>query len=239
MQIGLRRERGLSASTALRIDPSVVRGLEYYTGPVFEAELTFEVPDDDGKPVRFGSVGGGGRYDGLVARFRGEPVPATGFSIGVSRLAAALQKLGKLAAAEPPGPVVVVPRTAALAPHCMRLVQQLREDKEGLFKDLPGFAAEMIGTGSFKGGLRYADKRRCVVAVMIGESEAEAGKAVVKDLIEGAEQAKAIETNAEYRAQRLAQFEVEGAELPAAIRDILSRHNNGGELRRGTLPATA
>ena len=67
------------------IDPSVVRGLEYYTGPVFEAELTFEVKDDDGQPVRFGSVAGGGRYDGLVARFRGEPVPATGFSIGVSR----------------------------------------------------------------------------------------------------------------------------------------------------------
>ncbi len=75
----------------IRIDPSVVRGLEYYTGPVFEAELTFEVKDDDGRPVRFGSVGGGGRYDGLVARFRAEPVPATGFSIGVSRLLAALR----------------------------------------------------------------------------------------------------------------------------------------------------
>ena len=77
----------------IRIDPSVVRGLEYYTGPVFEAELTFEVKDDDGRPVRFGSVGGGGRYDGLVARFRAEPVPATGFSIGVSRLLAALRAI--------------------------------------------------------------------------------------------------------------------------------------------------
>ena len=75
------------------IDPSVVRGLEYYTGPVFEAELTFEVKDEHGNPVRFGSVGGGGRYDGLVARFRGEPVPATGFSIGVSRLYAALKAI--------------------------------------------------------------------------------------------------------------------------------------------------
>ena len=77
----------------IRVDPSVVRGLEYYTGPVFEAELTFEVKDDDGRPVRFGSVGGGGRYDGLVARFRAEPVPATGFSIGVSRLLAALRAI--------------------------------------------------------------------------------------------------------------------------------------------------
>ena len=85
----------------------MVRGLEYYTGPVYEVELTLETKDDKGRPVRFGSVGGGGRYDGLVARFRGEPVPATGFSIGVSRLLAALQHLGKLDAKPEPGPVVV------------------------------------------------------------------------------------------------------------------------------------
>ena len=91
----------------IRIDPSVVRGLEYYTGPVYEVELTFEIKDDKGRPVRFGSVGGGGRYDGLVSRFRGEPVPATGFSIGVSRLQAALTALGKLDNKPEPGPVVV------------------------------------------------------------------------------------------------------------------------------------
>ncbi len=79
----------------IKLDVSVVRGLEYYTGPVFEAELTFEVKGDDGKPVRFGSVGGGGRYDDLVARFTGEKVPATGFSIGVSRLQAALSLIGE------------------------------------------------------------------------------------------------------------------------------------------------
>ena len=91
----------------IRIDPSIVRGLEYYTGPVFEVDLTFPITGDDGKPVRFGSVAAGGRYDGLVSRFRGEPVPATGFSIGVSRLAAALQHLGKLDSKPEPGPVVV------------------------------------------------------------------------------------------------------------------------------------
>ena len=84
------------ARDRIRIDPSVVRGLEYYTGPVYEAELLAEIPNEEGKIVRFGSVGGGGRYDGLVSRFRGEPVPATGFSIGVSRLTAALKALGKL-----------------------------------------------------------------------------------------------------------------------------------------------
>ena len=91
----------------IRIDPSVVRGLEYYTGPVYEVELTFEIKDEKGRPVRFGSVGGGGRYDGLVSRFRGEPVPATGFSIGVSRLQAALTHLGKISEKPSPGPVVV------------------------------------------------------------------------------------------------------------------------------------
>src|SRR5258707_7650798 len=78
------------------IDPSVVRGLEYYTGPVYEVELLLDTKDEKGRPVRFGSVGGGGRYDGLVSRFRGEPVPATGFSIGVSPLPAAPSMLGKL-----------------------------------------------------------------------------------------------------------------------------------------------
>ena len=68
----------------IRIDPSVVRGLEYYTGPVYEVELTLETKDEKGRPVRFGSAGGGGRYDGLVSRFRGEPVPATGFSMARS-----------------------------------------------------------------------------------------------------------------------------------------------------------
>ncbi|PZU76438.1 MAG: histidine--tRNA ligase, partial [Rhizobium sp.] len=68
----------------IKIDPSVVRGLEYYTGPVYEAELTFDVTNEKGEKVVFGSVGGGGRYDGLVSRFMGQPVPATGFSIGVS-----------------------------------------------------------------------------------------------------------------------------------------------------------
>src|SRR6185503_2592843 len=89
------------------IDPTVVRGLEYYTGPVYEVELLLETKDEKGRPVRFGSVGGGGRYDGLVSRFRGEPVPATGFSIGVSRLQAALTMIGKLDAKPQQGPVVV------------------------------------------------------------------------------------------------------------------------------------
>ena len=111
----------------ITIDPSVVRGLEYYTGPVFEAELTFEIKDEKGRPVRFGSVGGGGRYDGLIGRFRGEPVPATGFSIGVSRLQAALSALGKLEGEAQTGPVVVTVFDRDRLADYQRMVQRLRD----------------------------------------------------------------------------------------------------------------
>ena len=110
----------------IRIDPSVVRGLEYYTGPVYEVELTLETKDEKGSPVRFGSVGGGGRYDGLVSRFRGEPVPATGFSIGVSRLQAALTLLGKLDSKPEPGPVVVTVFDRDRIADYQNMVAQLR-----------------------------------------------------------------------------------------------------------------
>ena len=161
------RERQDSPQSVIRIDPSVVRGLEYYTGPVFEAELTFEVRDDDGRPVRFGSVGGGGRYDGLVARFRDEPVPATGFSIGVSRLLAALRAIKSpiVAAAETPGPVVVLAldRDAASMANYQRLVASLRQ---------AGVAAELyLGSAGMNAQLKYADRRRSRVAVIQGSNE--------------------------------------------------------------------
>ena len=113
----------------IRIDPSVVRGLEYYTGPVYEVELTLETKDEKGRPVRFGSVGGGGRYDGLVSRFRGEPVPATGFSIGVSRLQAALTMLGKLDTKPEFGPVVVTVFDRDRVADYQKMVAALRDAK--------------------------------------------------------------------------------------------------------------
>ena len=143
------------------IDPSVVRGLEYYTGPVFEAELTFEVKGEDGKPVRFGSVAGGGRYDGLVARFRGEPVPATGFSVGVSRLLSALSILGKLGGqAEAMGPVVVLVMDKDQIAHYQRLVSTLRQ---------AGIRAELyLGGSGMKAQMKYADKRHSCCVVIQG-----------------------------------------------------------------------
>ncbi|MDI1343593.1 MAG: histidine--tRNA ligase, partial [Pseudolabrys sp.] len=142
------------------IDPSVVRGLEYYTGPVYEVELTFEINDDKGRPVRFGSVGGGGRYDGLVSRFMGQPVPATGFSIGVSRLQAALTALGKLNTKPEPGPVLVTIMDRDNIAAYQGFVSQLRKAK---------IRAELyLGNPKNNLGqqLKYADRRSSPCAII-------------------------------------------------------------------------
>ncbi len=197
-------------------DPSIVRGLEYYTGPVFEAELTFEAKDDKGRPVRFGSVGGGGRYDGLVARFKGVEVPATGFSLGVSRLLSALLHLERVGQSKVPGPVVVLVMDFADLPRYQRLAQSLRED---------GIRAEMyLGTSGMKAQMKYADKRGSPCVVIQGEDEIANGKVQIKDLIQGSALSKTITSSEEWRAANPAQMEVGEDELVAAVRDVLARH---------------
>ena len=201
------------------IDPSVVRGLEYYTGPVFEAELTFQVTNEDGVPVRFGSVGGGGRYDGLVGRFRSEPVPATGFSIGVSRLLAALQLVDSpiLAQAALQAPVVVMVMERERIADYQRFVAALRR---------AGIRAELyLGSSGMKAQMKYADRRGAPCVIIQGSDERERGEVQIKDLIEGAKAAAAIETNEEWRAARPAQFSVAEADLVEAVRDVLARHS--------------
>ena len=210
-------------SDRIRIDPSVVRGLEYYTGPVFEAELTFEVKDDDGRPVRFGSVGGGGRYDELVARFREEPVPATGFSIGVSRLLAALRAIKSpiVAAAETPGPVVVLAldRDADSMANYQRLVANLRQ---------AGIAAELyLGSAGMNAQLKYADRRRSRVAVIQGSNERNAAggpQVTIRDLNLGAELAKTTKDRADYlELRQRAQASWPQEELVERVREVLAR----------------
>ena len=198
----------------IRIDPSVVRGLEYYTGPVYEVELTFPVTNEDGQVVRFGSVAGGGRYDGLVARFRGEEVPATGFSIGVSRLAAALKSLGKLGAEKPVGPVVVLVMDRDQIAEYQAMVSELRG---------AGIRAEMyLGSSGMKAQMKYADRRNAPAVIIQGSNEREAGEVMIKDLIAGAEAAKTITDNAEWRAARPAQFAAKRGELVEKIRELLA-----------------
>ncbi len=196
----------------IRIDASVVRGLEYYTGPVFEIELTFKVQNEKGQDVVFGAVGGGGRYDGLVSRFRSEPVPATGFSIGVSRLANALRLTGNLGAEEPVGPVVVLVMDREQTARYQAITSRLRR---------AGIRAEMFmgNTKNFGKQVAYADKRNSPAVIIEGTQERELGKVQIKDLIAGKEAAKAIADNAEYKAARPGQFECDG-DLDAIVKAI-------------------
>jgi histidyl-tRNA synthetase len=201
----------------IRIDPSVVRGLEYYTGPVYEVELLLETKDEKGRPVRFGSVGGGGRYDGLVSRFRGEPVPATGFSIGVSRLQAALTMLGKLDTKPEFGPVVVTVFGGEIAGY-QKMVASLRN---------AGIRAELyLGNPKHSLGqqMKYADRRNSPCAIIQGSDEKANGKIQIKDLILGAGLTEIKDREQYLKKQAEAQYEVGEDKLVEAVREVLARH---------------
>jgi histidyl-tRNA synthetase len=205
----------------IRIDPSVVRGLEYYTGPVYEVELLLDTKDEKGRPVRFGSVGGGGRYDGLVSRFRGEPVPATGFSIGVSRLQAALTMLGKLDTKPEFGPVVVTVFDRERVADYQKMVATLRN---------ANIRAELyLGNPKNMGNqLKYADRRNspCVIIQGSDEKDDPAGPQILlKDLILGADLARLEKDREEYlQKQGEAQTKVPQASLIDEVRKILDKH---------------
>ncbi len=200
---------------SVKIDPSIIRGLEYYTGPVFEADLTFEAKDEKGRPVRFGSVGGGGRYDGLVKRFKGVEVPAVGISVGVSRLLAALE-YQKADAAAAPGPVVVL----ALEKDQMAAYQKMAAELRAA-----GVRAEVyLGGSNFAKQLKYADKRAAPVAVIQGSEEREKGEVTIKDLVLGARLSTDIEDNKEWREGQRAQSAVKRSDLVAEVDKILKRY---------------
>ena len=217
-QIAVLCRAGGYGEDRIRIDPSVVRGLEYYTGPVYEVELLVQIPNEKGQPVVFGSVGGGGRYDGLVSRFRGEPVPATGFSIGVSRLQAALEHLNE----DKPrpvafGPVVVTVFDKDRIADYQKMVATLRNAH---------IRAELyLGNPKNMGNqLKYADRRNSPCVIIQGSDEKARGEVQIKDLIEGAKAAAAIASNAEWRETRPAQFAVPEERIVEAVREVLARH---------------
>jgi histidyl-tRNA synthetase len=207
------RALGVGEDQAL-LDPAIVRGLEYYTGPVFEAELLVPTLDDKGQKVRFGSIGSGGRYDDLVMRFRGERAPATGFSLGVSRLLAALAATGQ----ERPtlaGPVVIIVLDQDAITGYMRMAGELRG---------AGIAAEVyLGASGMKAQMKYADRRKSPLVVLEGSEERANGVVTLKDLNLGAQLAQSIETNQAWRSERPAQIEVPRANLVAAVQDMLAR----------------
>jgi histidyl-tRNA synthetase len=195
-------------------DCSVIRGLDYYTGPVFEAEFKSTLTDAKGRPVQMGSIGGGGRYDGLVKRFKGIEVPAVGVSVGVSRLLAALE-LKKGAEETARGPVVVLALEKDQMAEYQRMAAELRA---------AGIRAEVyLGGSNFAKQLKYADKRAAPVAIIQGEDERGNGEVTIKDLILGAELSKQIEDNTEWRESQPAQFTVKRGELVEAAMKVLGR----------------
>ncbi|HEY9235368.1 MULTISPECIES: histidine--tRNA ligase [Phenylobacterium] len=203
---------GVGADRAM-FDPSIVRGLEYYTGAVFEAELLLQTKDEKGNAVRFGSIGGGGRYDDLVARFTGERTPATGFSFGVSRLASALRAAGRELGGETRGPVVVIAFSQDDMPHYFQVVGELRS---------AGIPAEVyLGGSSMKAQMKYADRRMAPAAIMLGGDEIAAGKVTIKDLDLGRALSAGVTDNTEWREQRPGQQTIDRGELVAAVRKII------------------
>jgi histidyl-tRNA synthetase len=198
----------------IQFDTGVVRGLDYYTGPVFEAQLTFPVQNEKGETVVFGSVAGGGRYDDLVARFTGQKVPATGISIGVSRLMSALTQRGLTAGARAPLIVVTVMDKAEAA-AAFRMVAELRA---------AGLRAEAyVGTGKMGDQFKYADKRGAALAIIEGGDERARGEVTIKDLALGAELAKSVESRAAWVGERQAQVSVKRDALVAEIQKLLKR----------------
>ena len=210
-------DRALSAmkvgEEAVKFDPTIVRGLEYYTGAVFEAELLLDTVDDKGRAVRFGSIGGGGRYDDLVARFTGQSVPATGFSFGVSRLASALKAAGRGDRDVARGPVVVIAFSDDDMAHYLDAVAELRN---------AGVPSELyLGRAGMKAQMKYADRRNAPAAVILGGDEIAAGTVTIKDLDAGRALAAATADNAAWKSERPGQVVVPRADLVATVRGII------------------
>ena len=194
----------------------IVRGLGYYTGPVFEAELLISAQDEKGNAVRFGSVGSGGRYDGLIERFKGIKVPATGFSVGVSRLQAALALLPGASDDKQSDVVVVLALDAANMADYQAMTRELRA---------AGMRAEIyLGGSGMRAQMKYADRRGAPVAVIEGEDERAGGQVTLKDLILGTEVSREITDNAEWRESQAAQITVPRADMTEAVKVILARH---------------
>lgn len=199
-------------------DPSIVRGLGYYSGPVMEAELTFEINDEKGNLVRFGSVGGGGRYDGLVARFKGIEVPATGISIGISRLYAALEALGKHKATKVRAPVII----SVMDKSERATYQQMASDLRHV-----GIRAEAyMGSSGMKAQLKYADKRGAPLVIIQGEDERQNNEITIKDLVVGSAASKDITDNQEWRSSQVAQVTVKTADLVPKVQELLSQSHH-------------
>ncbi|MBI1747554.1 MAG: histidine--tRNA ligase [Acidobacteria bacterium] len=189
------------------IDVSLARGLEYYTGPIFEAIL-LDAPE-------FGSIFGGGRYDGLVERFLGEKVPATGASIGVDRLLAAILKLGALELRPSTATVLVTVMDPQWRVEYQKITRELRQ--AGINTEL--YLGKEKGVGK---QLQYANRQRIPIAVLLGADEAAQGIVSIKDLRVGSKAQAELKDRSTWLQARPGQFTVPRPQVVEAVRSILS-----------------
>jgi histidyl-tRNA synthetase len=195
-----------------RFDPSLARGLDYYTGPVYEVVL----PGVEG----FGSVGGGGRYDGLVTRFAPQGIPCTGGSIGLDRLLAALEHVDAAPEARVPVQALVVTMGNVPLAETLRVAAELRA--AGINTECFFASKKKMQMGN---QLSHADHYEIPTAVIIGEDEIAQGVVSVKDLMEGKSAREDIDDRDEYRqAGKTGQVTVQGSEMVQTVQDFLSRH---------------
>lgn len=200
------------------IDPTVVRGLAYYTGPVFEGVLTFDILDEDGIKRQFGSVFGGGRYDDLVERFTGQKVPATGASIGVDRLLSALRTLGKIDVQPTTAPVLVTRIDKSLTGEYQKITAEIRA---------AGVNAELyVGTQGIGKQFKYASDTGKTLCVVMGSDELAKGEVSIKDLRLGDELSKEVgQDRKKWLEEQPAQFSVARNGLIGAVRQVLARYS--------------
>ena len=192
-------------------DPTVVRGLEYYTGLVFEVELTAKILNDKGKEVIFGSVAGGGRYDKLIARFGKEDVPATGISIGVDRLVYAIEQFDKISSNKKPLIIIANLISDEISTY-LNIADQLR---------LEGYACEIFyGSNNLSKQLKYCDKRGASAVIIIGEDEFKNNTISIKNLTVGKELSKNIDSREEWKELKAGQFTINKDDLINEIKKI-------------------
>ena len=208
---GILETLGFSEEVAI-LDPSMVRGLGYYTGPIYEVESLEYYTDEKGRKRKVGSICGGGRYDGLVENLLGVKVPATGASIGVDRLAELLTLTNQMPK-QIDGPVIIIVFDDALMPLYQKTAMQLR---------LAGINTEIYygAKRGLKHQMSYADKNNCTLAVIIGGDEAAKGVATVKNLKLGKILAEKITDKNEWKSK--VQTEISLENLAFEIKKMLS-----------------
>jgi len=199
-------------SNRIVFSPSVVRGIEYYTGAIFEANLLFKVKNKKGEEVEFGSVGGGGRYDNLVSRFTKSTYPATGVSIGLDRLIYAIDQKEKEKSKDD-NPVII----------CVFDKKQMAEyNKLLILLRASNINSEIYcGDGSLKAQMKYADKRNAPAVILYGDNEIKSGTVTIKNLKLGKRLSLEAKTREDWTNSKTAQITVKVDNFVNEIKELL------------------